>query len=99
MPAYIIVHVNVIDPMLYDEYKSMTLETIQAYQGKFLARGGKTEVLEGDTKPQRVVILEFPSYELAKGWWGSDAYAGPKALRQQSAQTNMILIEGWDPTL
>ena len=99
MPAYIIVNVTVLDQILYDEYKSMTLETILAYQGKFLARGGRTEVLEGDSSPGRVVILEFPTYELAKEWWASDAYAGPKSLRQQSAHTNMILIEGWTPPM
>jgi uncharacterized protein (DUF1330 family) len=57
-------------------------------------RGGKTETLEGTWSPKRLVVLEFDSVEQARKWWGSPEYAGPKAMRQRSAKTEMIVVEG-----
>ena len=59
-----------------------------------LVRGGASETLEGDWQPQRLVILEFPDRATAKAWWSSQAYAAPKALRQRSAHTELIVIDG-----
>ena len=72
----------------------MTPPSIAAYNGKFIVRGGKTISLEGDWNPERVVVLEFPTMELAKEWWNSEQYAIPKSIRQQSAKTKLILVEG-----
>ncbi len=96
MAAYIIVDVEVTDPDLYAEYKQQVPATLEPYGGRFLCRGGVMERLEGDWKPARVVILEFDSVEQARGWWSSTEYAAPKALRQRSARSNMILVEGVD---
>lgn len=96
MAAYIIVDVEVTDPKLYAEYKQQVPATLEPYGGRFLCRGGVTERLEGDWKPARVVVLEFDSVEQARGWWSSTGYAAPKALRQRSARSNMILVEGVD---
>lgn len=68
MPAYIIVDVKIYNSIAYDEYKKPTPASIAAYKGKFIARGGATETLEGDWDPGRVVILEFLSKEQAKQW-------------------------------
>ena len=61
MAAYVIAHVDVTDPIAYQEYIRMSPESIKAYGGRFLARAGETQVLEGDWQPKRLVILEFPS--------------------------------------
>jgi len=94
MAAYIIVDVTITDPDLYNEYKSMTLETLTPFQGTFIVRGGETEILEGEWQPGRLVILSFPSRDMAKGWWDSEAYAFPKSIRQRASVTNMVLVEG-----
>ena len=52
------------------------------------------EALEGDWSPERIVVLEFESVARAKEWWASAEYAPAKALRQQSATTRMIVVEG-----
>jgi uncharacterized protein (DUF1330 family) len=57
MPAYIILDIAVTDPKLFDQYKQLAPATIEAYGGRYVARGGKTESLEGDWKPNRIVIL------------------------------------------
>ena len=59
MPAYIIVEIDVVDPVGYEEYKKLAGATVEKYGGKYIVRGGKTEVLEGDWKPKRIVVLEF----------------------------------------
>ena len=94
MAAYIVVQVDVKDPSRYEDYKKLVLPTLDAFGGRFLVRGGKTETLEGDWAPRRFVIVEFPDLARAKAWWASDAYAPAKALRQATSVTQMIVAEG-----
>jgi uncharacterized protein (DUF1330 family) len=94
MPAYIIVEVEVTDPATYEDYKKLTLGSLQPFDGKFIVRGGAAELLEGDEQPQRIVVLEFPNMEKAKAWWSSDEYGPAKAIRQSASNTRMIAVEG-----
>jgi uncharacterized protein (DUF1330 family) len=94
MAAYVVVDVQVNDPVRYEEYRKTVAPTLQAYGGRFLARGGKVEVLEGSWSPRRLVIVEFPDIATAKAWWSSSEYANPKAVRQSASDTAMIVVEG-----
>ena len=94
MKAYIIVDVKITDPVRYEDYKKLTPGSLEPFEGKFIVRGGTTEVLEGSWQPGRVVVLEFPSKEKAKAWWSSEEYAPAKALRQSASISQMILVEG-----
>jgi uncharacterized protein (DUF1330 family) len=92
--AYVIVQVEVNDPVRYEDYKKMVPPSIDKFGGRFLVRGGKTDTLEGGWAPKRFVIVEFPSVEQAKAWWASPEYAEAKALRQATADSMMIVAEG-----
>ena len=94
MSAYVLVEVEVLDAERYETYKQMVPPSLAAYGGRFIVRGGAAETLEGSWSPKRIVILEFPSVERAKEWWGSSEYAEAKALRQATARTQMIVVEG-----
>ena len=94
MAAYVVVDVEVKDPVRYEEYRKQVLPTLQAYGGRFLVRGGKVDVLEGSWSPRRLVIVEFPDVAKAKAWWASVEYAAPKAIRQSASDTDMIVVEG-----
>lgn len=94
MGAYVILDVDVHDPRGYEMYKELAPPTLQLYGGKYLARGGKTEVLEGNWPSNRLVILEFETKEQAKAWLNSPEYAPARSLRYEYAKTNMILVEG-----
>lgn len=94
MAAYLVVQVDVHDPVKYEDYKKLVPPSLEKFGGRFIARGGKTETLEGNWAPKRFVIVEFPSVEKAKAWWASREYADAKALRQATASTQMILAEG-----
>jgi uncharacterized protein (DUF1330 family) len=99
MPAYIIVEIDIQDPIGYEDYKKQASATVLKHGGKYIVRGGKTEVLEGEWQPNRIVILEFPSMERAKGWLHCEEYREPRKLRHKTAKTNMILVEGLDQPL
>jgi len=94
MPAYVIVDIEVRDPVHYEQYKAAASATLAAYGGRYLVRGGRVETLEGTWTPRRFVVLEFPSFEQARAWWSSTEYAGAKAIRHASATTEMIVAEG-----
>lgn len=94
MSAYIIAEVTVHDHEEYEIYKKLTPASIAAYGGKFIIRGAKTESLEGDWNPQRLVVLEFPTSEIAKSWWSSPEYAEAKSIRNRTAYTKMLIVEG-----
>lgn len=94
MAAYIIVDVCIHDAAAYEGYKKLTPASIAAYQGKFIVRGGETATLEGEWQPGRMVVLEFPDAEKARQWWASELYAPAKQIRQQSASTKMLLVDG-----
>ena len=94
MPAYVIVQITVEDPVAYERYKELAPPAIAAYGGRYLLRGGSVKPLEGNWNPSRCVIFEFPDSDSAQSWWDSEEYAEGKALRQKSAKTEMILVEG-----
>jgi uncharacterized protein (DUF1330 family) len=94
MAAYVIVEIEIVDPIGYEEYKNQASTTVYKYGGKYLVRGGKTEVLEGDWDPKRIVILEFPTTERAKEWLNCEEYREPRKLRHKTAKTKMIVVEG-----
>jgi uncharacterized protein (DUF1330 family) len=94
MSAYVVVEIEVHDPVRYEDYKKLAPPSIAAYGGKYIARGGKTETLEGDWAPKRLVILEFPTLEQAKKWHDSAEYRPARELRQKTAKSKMVAIEG-----
>ena len=94
MPAYVIVEIEIVDPTGYEEYKKQAGATVQKYGGKYIVRGGTTEVLEGDWKPKRIVIVQFESMKRAKEWLNCEEYREPRKVRHRTAKTNMIVVEG-----
>jgi len=92
--AYIIVEIDVQNPVGYEDYKKLAGPTVEAHGGKYIVRGGKTEVLEGDWQPKRIVVLEFSSMDAAREWLNCEEYREPRKMRHRTASTNMILVEG-----
>ena len=94
MAAYIIVDIEVTDPVRYEDYKKAASASIAAHHGRYLVRGGASEVLDGTWTPKRMVILEFDSVEKAKAWRNSPEYAEAKKIRETCAKSNMVVVEG-----
>jgi uncharacterized protein (DUF1330 family) len=68
--------------------------TLAKYGGRFLVRGGAHRAVEGDWKPNRLVVLEFPSMEQAQRWYDSEEYREPKAMRLRAGRTDLVMVEG-----
>lgn len=92
--AYILANVDVTDPQQYEQYKKLSSIAMQAHGAEVCVRGGKTEVLEGDWTPGRMVLLKFPSTELARTFYDSVEYKAAREARAGAAVMRMVLIEG-----
>ena len=94
MPAYVLAEIEITNPEGYKEYTSQVPATIAKYGGRFVVRGGKAQVLEGDWPERRRVLIEFPSVEAARKWFDSPEYEKPKAMRQANSKGRLLLLEG-----
>ena len=93
MPAYLIANVDIKDSEKIKEYLSATPKILKKYSGRFLVRGGEIWIAEGNWNPKRLVV-EFDTFEKAKEFWNSVDYQPLKDLRQSSADTDMIIVDG-----
>ena len=94
MAGYIIVDIEITDPVGYEEYKKLAGASVEKYGGKYIVRGGASEVLEGDWQPNRLVVLQFESVTRAKEWLKCEEYREPRKMRHRTAKANMIVVEG-----
>ncbi|RMS23013.1 hypothetical protein ALP69_100473 [Pseudomonas syringae pv. aceris] len=94
MKAYWIAHVDVTDPQQYSEYTQRAPAAFELFGGRFLARGGRSEALEGRDAPQRTVIIEFESYEKALACYRSPEYQHAMSHRQGASKAEIVIVEG-----
>jgi uncharacterized protein (DUF1330 family) len=93
MPAYWVASVNVTNPEKYKEYAARAPAALEKYGGKFLARGGKHVVFEGDKSRNRIVVLRFESLERAVECYNSPEYQEALARRIGAADVQLSIVE------
>lgn len=94
MPAYCLFDlVEITDPEKMREYAELVYDTVEAYQGRILFRGGRCEQIEGELPLHFPVLLEFPSIELAHRWYDSEEYRYPLKLRLEASRANAVFID------
>jgi uncharacterized protein (DUF1330 family) len=95
LAAFLIVEINgVCDEATYARYREEVSANLAAAGGQYLVRGSNVEVLEGNWRPGRVIVVRFDSMQAARDWWNSPAYAELKSMRQRSTNTKMVIVEG-----
>ncbi|VXC35385.1 conserved hypothetical protein [Pseudomonas sp. 8Z] len=94
MKAYWIAHIDVTDPQQYSEYTRRAPAAFSLHGGRFLARGGRSQAMEGRPTPQRSVVIEFDSYEQALACYNSAEYQEACLHRQGVAKAEVIIVEG-----
>lgn len=94
MPAYVVAVVNVTNPDAYAQYAKLAGIANDQYGSRFLARGGKFEVMEGRFAANRIVIAEFASMEKAKQFYNSPEYQAAREKRIGAADFNLVIVEG-----
>ena len=94
MKTYLIAHIEVTNPELMDKYREQVPKIVAKYQGKYLVRGGDSEIIEGDYFKHRIVLLEFPNRKLASDFYNSEDYAPLKKLRLEAGNNSAVIVEG-----
>jgi uncharacterized protein (DUF1330 family) len=94
MAAYLIANVEIHDAQGYEYYKEKASAAVRKFGGRYLARGGRHEVLEGTWTPTRLVLLEFPDMAALEAWYGSSDYAMAKPFRLANARSDFVALEG-----
>lgn len=94
MPAYLIASIDVHDPAGFEEYRTRVTPVVEAHGGRYLVRTDKLEPLEGTEPRGRMVVLEFPSLDAARGFYRSADYAPLLRQRLASATADIVLVEG-----
>jgi uncharacterized protein (DUF1330 family) len=94
VPAYLIVETEILDPVQYELYKAAAQVSVAAHGGRYVVRGGEVDVIEGDWKPERMVVLEFPDLAAIRKFYDSPDYAEAIALREGAARFRMVAAEG-----
>jgi uncharacterized protein (DUF1330 family) len=94
--GYLLVEIKVTDALAYEAYKQLAGPAVAQYGGRYLARGGSVDVLEGAwSRPERLVIVEFESVEQARKFYDSPEYRAAREVRQDAASMNMLVVEGF----
>jgi uncharacterized protein (DUF1330 family) len=94
MAAYLVVDAKVTDPEQFLNYRELAQVAVAKYGGRYLVRGGKTEPLEGDWRPERLVIVEFPSAQQVRLFYDSPEYLAAREARAMAADFAMLVVEG-----
>jgi len=94
MAAYVVCDIEVTDPAGYEGYKALSGASVEQYGGRFLVRGGEVDILEGEWRPSRFVLIEFDDVEAARRWYGSPEYSQAREIRQEASKASFVLAPG-----
>jgi uncharacterized protein (DUF1330 family) len=95
MAVYLVATVDVHDAETFRPYVTDVPAIVEKYGGRYLARGGELEIVDGEWPVRRVTVIEFPTVAEAKRWWSSPEYERYKAIRQRAARTNAVIVNGY----
>ena len=94
MPAYFVVELDVRDAEAMADYRAAVPATLAKYGGRFLARGGATELVEGGPEPKRMVIIEFADAAAIKRWYHSPEYQKILPGRLNNSSARAFCVDG-----
>ncbi len=94
MTAYVVVNEIVEDDAKFNIYREKVLAIIQEFGGRFVARGGNLQIVEGGLPYPRLVIIEFPTREAVDAFYNSPQYQEILPFRLQSSKGNFAVVDG-----
>jgi uncharacterized protein (DUF1330 family) len=94
MAAYLISDITVRDRAAFEIYRTRAADAIHTYGGRYLARLGEVQLLEGSWNPNMIVIVEFPNLEKARAWYRSPEYAFALEMHDKALSRDLILVDG-----
>src|SRR6187200_978194 len=90
MSAYVIFDVEIRDMSKYQEFMNGIKPALAAAGARYLARGGAHKVYEGDWRPRRIVVLEFPSVTAWEAFYTGPVYQGLRAIRDECSSARLV---------
>lgn len=96
MPAYLLIEIEIHDRDMYLKYIERARPLVESYGGHYLIRGGNAAPLFGDWKPERIILIQFPSREDIDRCFASHEYLEIKPLRENSTSTRAIILDGFE---
>jgi len=97
MSAYVVGDINVFNSERYEQYRIAMLAAVNEFGGRYLVKGGDVHVIEGTWNPARIIIIEFAELADALRFYDSTEFAHARALRQNVAMVNLIVVDGVAP--
>jgi uncharacterized protein (DUF1330 family) len=94
-PAYLVVDARATVPGQMDEYRRLAQVAVAHFGGRYLIRGTRCEILEGDWCPERLVVVEFPDLQQARDFYDSPEYRAAREARAGVSDFQMLLVEGY----
>jgi uncharacterized protein (DUF1330 family) len=95
-PGYVLANVRFTSPERAQGYGRQVPAVIHQYGGRYLARGGLTERMEGEWPVHYLTLVQFPSLDAAKQWYASAEYQAIRTLRSEGAESQVVFFEGVD---
>ena len=97
MAAYVISEVEIVDADSAAQYRELAAASIAKYGGRYLTRGAEARVVEGEPTSRRMVVVEFPSMERVREWYGSAEYALALKFRNTALRRRLMFVDGVPP--
>ena len=94
MPAYFVAELETTNPAGMEAYRAAVPATLAQYGGRFVVRGGATELIEGGPEPKRIVILEFADAAAIKRWYNSPEYQKILPGRLENSTGRAFIVDG-----
>ena len=94
MPAYFIAEIELTNPAEYEPYRAAVPATIAQYGGRYLVRGGATELVEAGPEPKRIVIVEFADKAAFRRWYDSPEYQKILPGRLDNSTARAFVVDG-----
>lgn len=94
MAAYLLAEIEVTDPVGFEAYRRDVPALIAQFGGRYLARGGEAEVLQGARPLRRTVLLEFPDMATLRAFYHSPEYLPLLDLRRRSTHSEVLIFDG-----
>lgn len=93
--TYLVVDARAKVPGQMDRYRELAQQAVEKHGGRYLVRGASYEILEGDWRPERLVVIEFPDAERARAFYASPEYRAAREARAGVSDFQMLLVDGY----
>ena len=94
MAVYLIANVDIHDMDVFMDYQNKAKQTIENAGGKMLVRNAVPEAVEGSADGRKIVMLEFPTAEMAGKWYQSPEYQEVAKIREGKADVEAVMVQG-----